>query len=99
MRVERSACAIASQWDKTRDFSIVYENIRSRTDTLSLSREEAMTRVMKGSLVLLCLIGNIYCSSGYRISELYRVLNITCYGEGELTKICDTPAPSTEKKV
>jgi len=50
---------------------------------------------MKGVLlILLCLISNVYCSSGYRTSELYRALNITCYGEDKLKKMCDAATPS-----
>ena len=52
---------------------------------------------MKGSvIILLCLFGNFYCAVGYRTSELYDALNITCYGEDELKKICTSTATPTK---
>ena len=48
---------------------------------------------MKGFLlILLCVIGNFCFTAGYRTSELYHALNITCYGEDELNKICTSTA-------
>ena len=48
---------------------------------------------MKGSfLILLYLIGSVCCAVGYRTSELYRALNITCYGEDQLKRMCASTA-------
>ena len=53
---------------------------------------------MKGSvIILLCLIGSFCCVVGYRTSELYDALNITCFREDELKRMCTSTA--TQAKV
>ena len=60
-------------------------------------RDSLLPVTMKGSLlVLLYLIGSVCCAVDYRTSELYRALNITCYGDDELKRI-DTLAANPAK--
>ena len=82
-------------------FNIVYGNadiisLVNQTLIWFLDSQKSQVTMKVNSLLLLCLIGNICCSSSYRISEeFYRALNITCYGEDELKRICNN-APSTK---
>ena len=49
---------------------------------------------MKGNiLIVLCLIGVVYGTSA---SQLYSALNISCYGEDEMKKICDSTTTAME---
>ena len=60
-------------------------------------RDLSIVTTMKASvIILLCLIGNFYCAVGYRTSELYDALNITCCGEEELKKICTSTVTPTK---
>ena len=65
-------------------------------DCQSIINNQSIINMMERSLLLFfCVIINVYCTSGYKTGELYRVLNISCYEKDELRKACDDNSTAT----
>ena len=45
---------------------------------------------MKKELVLLFAVHLLYSTESYSVEQLYRSLNVTCFEEADLKRICDS---------